>query len=98
MLKRARISALPSRQDRHYARIARQAEHDCRHGGCRALRFAERHRLRRGEYMSIVNQAYTDPNGTARDYTPWECPECGQAYLGADSALACCEPESDDAY
>ncbi len=90
---------LENRVERATARIAGIAWRDVNFGGAKALVFLNRLKALKSpnvyEYESAVNAAYSSQDGTAAAFTPWECPECSQTYLGQDKAIQCCA-ESDE--
>lgn len=88
---------LSDREERAVARLAQKARLDTIDGGASALVLAQRadhmgwHSCGRSalEVVSIVYSASTGRHHT--DLEAWECPECGNACLGMDAAMACCQ-------
>lgn len=72
-------------------RLARLASVDAIRGGAFALLLANRAERLTGstECLDIVSRVYTHPRGKACH----ECRECGQEYLTACEASACCQEE-----
>ena len=81
--------------DRALARLAWIARHDVIWGGARAMVLANR---LKGDFQDVVSEAYTSVTGTAENYIAYECNECGQAHLGKDNALRCCQYDDDCNY
>lgn len=78
------------------AKLAEIARHDTIYGGASALVIARRMDSRKCAAVPavlVVTDIYT---GRRAAWTPYACPECGQAYLGKGGALNCC-PEGDSA-
>lgn len=44
----------------------------------------------------VVSDVYSSSNGTSRRFMAYECPECGSASLGEDSAYRCCQEQERD--
>jgi hypothetical protein len=85
--------SLPHRDDRIVARIACRARWDTINGGAEALALVARlPRLdRKLSLSSVVSEVYRLSSGKFhRELEAWECPECGQAYLGQTLAFECC--------
>jgi predicted RNA-binding Zn-ribbon protein involved in translation (DUF1610 family) len=50
----------------------------------------------RAEYQDVVSAAYTNSRGEAIEYLAFQCPECGNACMGKDTAAQHCQQEFDD--
>jgi predicted RNA-binding Zn-ribbon protein involved in translation (DUF1610 family) len=83
-----------TREERAIDRLARIARHDTVYGGCRALVIAKRMDSINPSgpgYEYIVSDVYSRSSGQrSEQYEAWECPECGQVYLGRETAMRCC--------
>lgn len=95
-LKQASPSRLTNLDERAQAKLARIAQCDCIHGGARALVLAKRLTGSHIDFDSVVSAAYTSSTGTASEYLPYECPECGRVCLGESAAYACCSENKND--
>lgn len=88
---------LENRVERAMARLAQIAWADANFGHANALvKLARLKGLKSPnlhEYEAAVNGAYSSHDGRAAAFTPYECPECGQVYLGQENALNCCARE-----
>jgi hypothetical protein len=93
-LKEGKISELP-RDERAIAKLARIARNDTVWGGCRALLLARRLNSLKSNVPAteIVSHVYGLSDGTCGRFTCFQCPECGQSYLGKEMAWQCCDPE-----
>ena len=83
---------LANREDRATAKLALIARNDTIYGGARAMTIAARlNRL--GSNVpadDVVSEVYSLSNYTCGRFGVYECPECGQVYLGAAAAAECC--------
>ena len=86
-LKACRLETLP-KPARGLARLARMAQTDVYVGSARTHWLASR--CSDPVWRTIVQQAYTHPQGVAADYFGWQCPECGCAHLSEAQARTCC--------
>lgn len=88
-MKTSHWTQLESQSDRKVAHLAAIARIDTIYGGAKALRIA-RH-CSKWNAMEIVSDVYSRSTGKhSRQWEAWECPECGQVYLGMESAENCC--------
>lgn len=92
-LQQTSYKRLHDKHSRALAKLALIARNDCVYGGARASVLADR---LGGEFGDVVSEAYTSSTGEAREYLPFECPECGSACLGESAALNCCADSGDD--
>jgi hypothetical protein len=93
-MKTASYVDLPNQADRIVAKVAARARLDTIYGGALALVWVKRlprlaHKLDLGDVVSDVYSASTGRHSKA--YEGWQCPECGQAYLGQEAAALCCQ-------
>ena len=90
-------SNLEHRDDRTVARIARIAINNTVFGGWSALGLAKRLAAMGGQDVQyVVSDVYSASTGRDHpEHSAWECPECGSAYLGQESARRCCEEQDD---
>jgi hypothetical protein len=95
-LREGKASDLP-REERAIAKLAQAARCNVYFGGASALVKAERLVAMGADriYLSVVRAAYSSSKGEARDYLPYECPECGLTHLGESSAMQCCLEDID---
>lgn len=89
-LKSVPASSLNDPHQRACARLARIAVCDTIFGGTRALRIAARCKYKKIPAEEIIGDVYSSSNGSAGEWGAYECPECGQVYLGTEAAYACC--------
>ena len=91
-LREGNISDLP-RDQRAIAKLARIARCNVYFGGASALVKAERLVSMGADniYLDVVSAAYSDSQGNAPEYLPYECPECGTTHLGRSAAYQCCQ-------
>jgi len=92
-LKATHWKSLPNRDDRLIARIAAKARCDTIWGGCKAMFLAKKlNSFKHGSDLRwVVSQVYAESTGSHNlALEAWECPECGQAYLGQERAWECC--------
>lgn len=92
-MKEVNPNLLINRVERATAKLARIARCDVFFGGARAFVLAKRMKFKHVPAMEVVSAAYTDNLGNARDYLAYACDECGQAHLGINSAMNCCNDE-----
>ena len=94
-LAEAHPDELYDRYERACAKLARIARHDTIHGGARALVLANRLKNLRSEVPAndIVGTIYGASNYSCGEWGAYEFPECGQAHLGTEKALACCSEQ-----
>lgn len=101
-LQQVAVDELENPSEQAIARLALLARADCIHGGASAMTVArrlmdneadeddEKFRQTNVPYVEIISAAYTSFTGTAGEFLPYECPECGQARLGITAATECC--------
>lgn len=89
-LKEVSPKILTNRYERACARLARIARNDTVFGGARAMVLAKRFNLKEVPAGEIVSDVYAASNYMCGEWGVYECPECGQAYLGTKAALNCC--------
>jgi hypothetical protein len=103
MLEKADYKRL-TKAEQAMVKLAYQARHDTLYGGADALVLAERLQRMGAKFPAEEIVSYVYSHSTAVDQRaeswggPWvalKCPECGQAYLGADDAYACCSQMGD---
>ncbi len=100
-LKSASYKRLWNRDERATAHLAAIARVDTIWGGARAMRLA-----RRMDAMgckinadAVVGEVYRRSTGKwSHDLEAWECPECGEARLGQEAALDCCNYVNESEY
>lgn len=97
-LKSRPSHCLTNLHERAIAKLAMKAACDCYDGGMGALVLAKRmdriHHTR--EYEDIVTANYHSSHPPVAEYTPYECPECGQVWLGEGAARLCCATSYED--
>ena len=86
-LKETNPNNLTNRNERASARLARIARGDTYFGGASALVIAKRANKKLFPAEEIVADVY---HGRESKWMAYECPECGQAHLGEESAIGCC--------
>ena len=81
-----------NRDDRALAKLALIARHDCYSGSAKAMVIARRLNSMGTELPvdDVVSAAYSSTTGTASEFMPYECPECGSACLGETEAYQHC--------
>jgi hypothetical protein len=89
-LKETSPKNLTNRYERACARLARIARNNTVFGGASALLIAKRCKFKIFPADEIVSDVYRASNYSCGKWGAYECPECGQAHLGEDSALGCC--------
>lgn len=91
-MQEADTKDLTDRDDRALAKLACIARCDVYFGGCRAVTIARRLDAMGSQLPvhDVIIQAYHSHDGTARDFLPFACPECGTVHLGQDAAYSCC--------
>jgi hypothetical protein len=96
-LSEGNASNLP-REQRAIAKLAQAARCNVYFGGSSALVKAERLVAMGADriYLAVVRAAYSNSQGEARDYLPYDCPECGCTHLGRTAAIECCQGGADD--
>jgi len=85
--------SLEDRHDRACARLSYKATMDTLTGRASALVIARRMAAMKSKVpaLEIVSEAYSSSTGRAsRVWRAFECPECGQAWLGYNAAALCC--------
>lgn len=92
-LKESSPSKLTNRYEKACARLARLARGNTYFGGASALVIAKRCKYKKFPAMEIVSDVYGASNGSLGEWGAYECPECGQTYLGTEAALNCCSRE-----
>lgn len=82
---------LEDKGERVIAKIAHKAYCNCMFGGASALLAARRldKMQNKAKYENIVIETYHS-DSTPDEYTPFQCQECGQVYLGRENADKCC--------
>ena len=86
-LKETNPNNLTNRNERASARLARIARGNTYFGGASALVIAKRANKKLFPAEEIVADVYA---GSESKWMAYECPECGQAHLGEESAIGCC--------
>lgn len=92
-LKVVSPNLLSNRYDRACAKLAKIALNDTITGNARALILSKRLQRIDSDIPAndIVSDVYSLSNWTCgAHWSAFECPECGQACLGQEAALACC--------
>lgn len=98
-LKTASYKRLHDHEERSIAHMAGRARADTIWGGAKAMMFERRLSAMgsRIDYGSIISDVYCASTGNWHpQHEAWECPECGQAYLGQEKAYACCQQQLED--
>ena len=86
MIKPAHYSTL-SGEEMEIAKLAQVARLDTINGGARAFVLAKK--MPNLEW--VVSDVYSRSTGKhSTTLEAWECPECGQSYLGQEKVFACC--------
>ncbi len=90
-------TALERQDDRKVAHVAAIARFDTIHGGARSLVIARN--CSRWDAQSVVSDVYSRSTGRhSQQYEAWECPECGNVWLGLDAAEDCCAFNAEDVF
>lgn len=87
---------IEDRHDRACARLAHVATCDTILGGTSALVKAKRlERMHcRFPALSVVQDVYSRSTGRqSLVFGAWECGECGETYVGRETANACCQED-----
>lgn len=97
-MKNVSFKLLSNRDDRASAKLALIARNDTIYGGAKALLIAKRLNAMRSNVPAdeIVGEVYSLSNYTCGRFAVCECPECGSAHLGAESAAQCCAENFDN--
>lgn len=98
-LKTTSWRKLYDRNDRACAKLALRARCDTINGGALAMVWARRLNGMGSSIPAneIVGDVYSASNYTCTArWSVFECPECGSAYLGSESALNCCQGQSSE--
>jgi hypothetical protein len=105
-LKCVGFSRFAPSPERNTVRLADRATNDTIWGGVSALILAKKADKLGVAFVDgvsardIVHDVYSRSTGRSSErFSAWECPECGQAHVGQESALQCCsaDSEGDDA-
>ena len=94
-LKETSPNNLTNRYEKACARLARMARANTYFGGASALVIAKRANKKKFPAEEIVMDVY---HGRVSEWMAYECPECGQAHLGEQSALDCCISRDDQEF
>lgn len=96
-LKEVSWKRLNNRFDRACCKLACQARADTIHGGAKAVCLSKRLKAIGSNIPGneIVSEVYSLSNYTLGRFGAHECPECGNAHLGQETALQCCAPNDD---
>jgi rubrerythrin len=94
----ANYKRLADRDDRTVAHFAALARADTIFGGASALTKAKHLKKIGGkDYEWVVSDVYArSTGGRSKHFEAWECPECGCAHLGQETAAKCCERSYED--
>lgn len=98
-LKTTSWRKLGDRNDRACAKLALRARMDTINGGATAMVWARRLNGMGSTLPAdeIVGDVYSASNYTCTDrWSVFECPECGSAHLGSESAFKCCSQSEDE--